>query len=559
MNDPNLENLISAWLNGSIDEDQSAKLQEMLIESSSARRRFREMANLESSLRSMVTGELESDGSPNLQESLNRHDAPNLVDSKNIRSLPMWASLAAAALMMVTVGGIAYSIGSADGKIAASEEAGIEKDGMLAETKISGHATLRRAAGIKWSDGNASFYEGDLLPSGVLQFEAGVAEIDFFCGATVVVEGPAQLDLESDWELRLIQGRMRANVPPAARGFTVKAADSEIIDLGTEFALEVDPDHVHVAVVDGEVKLSGGKHDGQHLFAGEARSLAGGAIADKTEIDVRSLGDIKRLHASETAERFANWKDAAEKLARDDRLIAYYPISGHASDRFVPNLASSGKELDGKIVGPVNVGQGRFGSQSKGLGFGRPGARVRALVGGEFEAFTFSCWVKIDSLDHKYNALFMSDGYENGELHWQIHNDGRMMFSVMVDDTPGAGDGPSPESRFHHIYYTPPIWDMTKAGKWMHLAAVYDPTSRRVDQYVNGIRISNESIADKFFVPSLRIGPAEIGNWGQPLRKSPDFAVRNLNGAIDEMAIFKDALEAEEISSIYNNGKPFAY
>ena len=31
----------------------------------------------------------------------------------------------------------------------------------------------------------------------------------------------------------------------------------------------------------------------------------------------------------------------------------------------------------------------------------------------------------------------MSDGYETGELHWQIRNDGRLMFSVMVDDTQG--------------------------------------------------------------------------------------------------------------------------
>lgn len=47
------------------------------------------------------------------------------------------------------------------------------------------------------------------------------------------------------------------------------------------------------------------------------------------------------------------------------------------------------------------------------------------------------------------------------------------------------------------------------------------------------------------------------GNWGQPFRKSPGFAVRNLNGAIDELAIFDDALSAEEIQTLYENGKPF--
>ena len=54
---------------------------------------------------------------------------------------------------------------------------------------------------------------------------------------SVVVEGPAKLDVESDWSVRVLEGRLRANVPPAARGFIVKAADSEIVDLGTGVAV----------------------------------------------------------------------------------------------------------------------------------------------------------------------------------------------------------------------------------------------------------------------------------------------------------------------------------
>ena len=52
------------------------------------------------------------------------------------------------------------------------------------------------------------------------------------------------------------------------------------------------------------------------------------------------------------------------------------------------------------------------------------------------------------------------------------------------------------------------------SGCWFHVAAVYDPISRRVTQYVNGEQVSNEEIVDKFYISKLRIGPAEIGNWG---------------------------------------------
>ena len=143
----------------------------------------------------------------------------------------------------------------------------------------------------------------------------------------------------------------------------------------------------------------------------------------------------------------------------------------------------------------------------------------------------------------------MADGYENGEPHWQIRHDGKMMLSVMVDDArslPGH-----PESRFHHVYFSPSMWDISMSGQWQHLASVFDPASRSVSHYVNGTRVSHEEIEPKYDVSTLRIGNAEIGNWGQPFREDPTFAIRNLNGRMDELAIFKAALSDEEIQRLY--------
>lgn len=433
------------------------------------------------------------------------------------------------------------------------------------ESRISGHATLRRVVNLRWPQGAPRHLEGDVLPHGPLVFDAGLAEIDFFCGATLIVEGPARLDIESDWSVRVAQGRLRAHVPPAARGFVVKAADSEIIDLGTEFALEVSADNARVEVLDGEVELRGGENDGQHLVTGEGASLKGTLSESSVVEGLSTVADLDQQRRQADATRFRQWKEHSETLRTDERLIAYFPIAEGLSDRIVANTASSGHRFDGLLIGPVERVAGRFGTDSAGLEFDRPGARVRTRIDGEFQAFTFTCWARIDSLEHSYNALFMGDGYENGEPHWQIRDDGSLMFSVMIDDTQKIRHFSPIEQKMvtqaglHRVYYTEPFWDISKSGQWFHLAAVYDPVGRRVTQFVNGELIADEEILAKFYVEKLRIGAAEIGNWGQPFRNSPVFAVRHLNGTIDELAIFNAALSVDEIHHLYEEGKPLGY
>lgn len=487
----------------------------------------------------------------------------------NYRALGL-VSLAASLLLVV--GYLAFWFGHENAKQRNSLQAeGNSTEDQEDELLLAGHATLRTAIDIQWS-GPTHFRDGDVLPNGPLMFDAGTAEIDFFCGATLIVEGPASLEVESDWSVRVLEGRLRAHVPPAARGFIVKAADAEIIDLGTEFALEVGTESSRVEVIDGEVELRGGEFDGSHLITGQGQSLHGNQDSPIALDGLSTADDVRRASQDAEADRFTKWKSQASQGAQDARLLAYYPIARELTvaessndEKRVRNQAPTGPAFDGQVIGPVQRTPGRFGGLSAGLEFDRPGARVRTRIDGTFDAFTFACWVKIDSLEHVYNALFMSDGYENGEPHWQIRDDGRLMFSVMVDDSQDVRVSNRFDQRLvrdagkHRVYFTPPFWNNTMRGKWFHLAAVYDPTERLVTQYVNGAQLSQESISDEFHITDLHIGPAEIGNWGQPFRQSPWFAVRNLNGTIDELAIYKSALTTQEIESLYQQGKPLGY
>ncbi len=474
-----------------------------------------------------------------------------------------FGQLAIAATLLLTVGSVAFWLGQQRNRTTHVTDLG-EQTEPTRESQIAGHATLRRSVDLKWPAHGSTYRDGDVLSHGPLRFEEGVAEIDFFCGATLIVEGPAALHIESDWSVEIARGRIRANVPPAARGFIVKAAGSEIVDLGTEFALEVKSENARVEVIDGEVEIRGGEYDGNHLLTGQRQWLKGSDTPESLD-GLSTFDELQRRRENAASERFAAWQAHSHELRQDDRLIAYFPVAGTAAGRVVRNEAATGAGLDGKLVGPVDHATGRLGSTSVGLKFGRPGSRVRTRIDGEYPAFSFACWVRIDSLDHVYNALFMSDGYETGELHWQIHNDGRLMFSVMVDDTQKVRHFSELEQRevetagLARVYYSEPIWDISKSGQWFHLAAVYDPAGRKVVQYANGKQVGSQEIIDKFYIEKLRIGAAEIGNWGQPFRKTPWFSVRNLNGTIDELAIFAAALTSEEIAMLFQNGKPLGY
>lgn len=559
--DESIQQLIYKTLDQTITKDEFEKLQTAIEEQDDVRDAYLDAVSLSHSLSEIATQseakqstDTVATGDLTLRSRVqsNVHSARSTFGIKTLT--------AAVCLVLVSLSGYWFGKNAVTPSINQAEAfRNVDKESVL-----EGHATLRHSVDLQWSNGAKTYRDGDILPNGRLQFESGIVEIDFFCGATLIVEGPAILDVESDWAVAIEQGRLRANVPPAARGFIVKAAGSDIIDLGTEFAVAVDAENAQVEVIDGEIEIQGGQHDGSHLTTGQKQKLKGSKPQESAE-GLSTLAELKIRRQDAESIRFSEWQALSRQLSQDPRLIAYFPIARNQVGRFVPNEASAATTSDGKLIGPVSIEDGRFGEQSTGLTFSRPASRVRTLIEGQFEALTFSCWVKIDSLEHAYNALFMSDGYETGELHWQIRSDGRVMFSVMVDDTQSRTHFSEVEQQLvetaglSRIYYSKSIWDVSKSGQWVHLAAVYDPANRQVVQYANGQEIGSEKITDLFYIDTLRIGPSEIGNWGQPFRKTPSFAVRNLHGSIDEMAVFDAALSAHEVKNLYEQGRPLGY
>ena len=108
---------------------------------------------------------------------------------------------------------------------------------------------------------------GAVGAAGGLHLKAGLARLLLRGGAAVVVEGPADVSLETGDRLRLAGGRLTVRAPHTPRGFTVDTPAATVTDLGTEFGVAVGPaagqatgradagPDTSVSVFDGAVRL----------------------------------------------------------------------------------------------------------------------------------------------------------------------------------------------------------------------------------------------------------------------------------------------------------------
>jgi len=203
------------------------------------------------------------------------------------------------------------------------------------------------------------------------------------------------------------------------------------------------------------------------------------------------------------------------------------------------NLASAGAASRGEIHGALPC-EGRWpGKQA--LLFSARDDHVRLDVPGEFRALTLAAWVSPGGLDNEFNGLLLSDGWFEhiGQCHWQLTQSRRMDFGVCL--------GPSVDT----VYYSKPLLETDGFGRWRHLAVVYDSAAKQIAFYVDGQPIGMSSIA---VAMPLVLGPCEIGNWAP--RKDLVVPVRNFQGRIDELLIFRRGLTAAEVKAMYDKGKP---
>ena len=89
-----------------------------------------------------------------------------------------------------------------------------------------------------WSRSAGAIEYGARLSAGQrLDLVEGLAEITFNDGATLLLEGPASLTIDSGDRAQLTAGRLAAVVPKRAHGFQVRTAALDVLEAGAEFGI----------------------------------------------------------------------------------------------------------------------------------------------------------------------------------------------------------------------------------------------------------------------------------------------------------------------------------
>ena len=430
-----------------------------------------------------------------------------------------------------------------------------------AGARASGFGVVSGQEGVDWV--GAGLRTGELVPGGPLRLAAGTVHLELFSGVTLLVEGPAAFEVESAMKVAVASGRVQARVPEPAVGFRLATAAGELVDLGTEFAVDAGVEGtgepVRVRVLDGAVTLSSDEDPAKRVGPGGVWRWSEEAVRpdDAAALPAVPLRDARRRLTERRAERLARWTDRRAALLTDPRLAAFYDPAAADGAGSVPNLAAG--------AGPVTASAGtvvaaepapdRWERAGGSLDVSRPGSRMRLAVDGECDGLTLLCWVRIGGLDRDYNSLLLSDGHRPRCPHWQLLRDGRLFFSLKLPE------GSPPESEVTTKFLSPPVWTPARSGRWLMLAVTLDPAAGEVRHYADGALVSRHEIAPAVAAAGRRvtIGRATVGNWTEPVyRTDPEFAVRNFNGRIGETAVFAGPLSAAEIHALYREGDPDA-
>jgi hypothetical protein len=246
-------------------------------------------------------------------------------------------------------------------------------------------ATLTQAVDCVWKTTGPERVGVRLLP-GTLGLQRGIARIRFDSGPELVVEGPADLRLESSTSATVVRGKVVFRADETAPPFDLHTPASTLVDLGTEYAVAVGPQGEEVHVFDGEVQRTPNNPRGgaepEHLKAGQARLYGPSAVAP---------GRWTALDPS----RFVRRVDDRGQPPLDPAagLLAYEGFDYADPEVFQAGRANGGSGWNGPwlegFVRPLGEGDRKLLTLNAGESLLRPGAR-KASVGGCFDYTGFT-------------------------------------------------------------------------------------------------------------------------------------------------------------------------
>ncbi len=552
---PELDKLVDGYLDGHLTSDELAALEDLLMSSDEARTAFWQRVHLHAGLRRLGR---QAWGAKFAQSGAGSSTSPATVRSRLRASLSrhraIWISCGINALLLFLLlfirifpNGIPGFQTESNGLF--SWQGHYEPNSKVNGQKSTNEATvavIRRVSDAKWPAGVAH-RPGDSLASGKFVLESGRVEIELLSGVQMLIQGPAEMNLHSAMKTELALGTLRARVPKSAHGFCVALHGANVIDLGTEFGIDArknGPAELHV--FDGKVRVE--RLNGEVLPELKQKQAIEVAYNGQwREIPFREfppIDDLAKAERESAKKRFAAWQAASARLANDPSVLVYYAFEPDPTNekRLTNRAMRAQPESDGAIVS-AEWEQGRWPGKYA-LEYRRPTDRVALELPGRYRTLTYSVWARFDAHPkRKYWGLFYSEPSNSGEAHWQLDENGGIVF--------GIRRGPAGySSAISGSILTPATF-----GTWKHVVTTVDLDAGTVVHYTDGSLVGRFPASG---LPSVFFGHSALGNFPNQAAEAylGSEQDRTFYGRIDEFVLFNRALSPGEVQQLYEEGKP---
>lgn len=357
--------------------------------------------------------------------------------------------------------------------------------------------------------------EGATAKTGRLAIDRGMVRITMDSGAELTLLGPADVTLRSSMRARLDAGRVYAEVPQRAVGYTVDAPGVGVVDLGTRFGIDAGEHTTRVHVFEGAVELHSG--GAVKVYAADrAAAITGGRISG----EMKPNADRFRYRAV-TMPHYVKFdfdeKTSARLLAAEYGATGAEPVVTVWPQPRVPRM------VDGFVGGAIRLdGEGQFIKTN-----------LTGITGDAPR--TVAMWVRVP-VETKPAEAYAFVGWGAKAVtggKWQI------AWNKLAAN--GAVGALRCEVASGYVVGTTDLRD----GRWHHIAVVYpggEAGSGAIALYVDGQR---ETLTGSSDVPIDTHGPDRGG--------SPVLIGSFLNGDatlradLDELHLIEAALTDEQV------------
>ncbi|MDG2256239.1 MAG: FecR domain-containing protein [Opitutaceae bacterium] len=533
MNKSELNNLISKLIDDDISSEETRQLLDHCKKDGEALSELVSSLELERSLRSL--GPSESFSEAFIDEALVRIRLESEI-SKSTDNIVEWEVPSRNRKTLRKLGGLVMAAAASLALIL------LLQSQFRLNSTLGGRAEIARVTSledVEWSTENI-FSVGDWIPARTLDLRSGYAELEFSNGTQLLIEGPASLDIVDSMNVRMRYGKASARVPESGHGFTIDSPVAQIVDLGTEFGVEVLADgNTEVHVLNGLVEARAhDTEDFKRLSKDQAMRVSGNQITYSKADPSRFLRNLPDRDQQIPA-KFIRWSfDDGEGMVASSENLG---LSTQVHDAHLKSIFDS-------LPGP-SWGEGVFGGCLK---FdGKDDSLETDFIGIDSDkARTVAFWVKApDSMERNGFAILGYGKWETGQA-WQIslnpdeHEGPLGRIRVGAKDGVLIGNTDLRDGRWHHVAVVLyPGRDVNLATNVLiYLDGSLEQTSRK-----SFLTIDTSTKTDAF--------PVTMGRAADAVDKSSYRENSFFEGSLDEVYIFDSAISKSQVQSLMKSNE----